>query len=237
MNPTHLSLPNIANSDVEFTVVNRWDVGTCKRQGATVDAVVAAWAERPWPEALITFTCLSSTDGATVVSYAQWASEEAASEFMASHPPAGVDALATAVPGIGTSLPATYRRYRSITSHTSRPPVCVVMVRLGADDPASARRWIDALIEGIESEPTPIPGLVAAHFHIDAAGTSIVNLAEWVDEQAHRRAVDGGDIEGIGQTASAAWSRVLAMPHVTPLALEYYRLGHAVLYRQKGGTR
>jgi Antibiotic biosynthesis monooxygenase len=74
------------------------------------------------------------------------------------------------------------------------------------------------------SEGEPHPGLIAAHFHISDDGTQILNYAEWVNEQAHRDALEHGPTQGIGQTNSPHWRNVQNMPGVTPTGLQRYSL-------------
>ncbi len=213
----------IAHSHGGTVVIQHWDVGTAERQTAAVEALAAAWERRSWPADLASVTVQSSVDGASVTSWARSTSDDVAGGLVRSNPPDAMDGLAQAVPGIKASEPTAYRFYRATVSGPSPTVGCVVMVRLAADGPALARAWVDAVIDAIESEPAPIPGLIAAHFYVGADGTGIVNYAEWSGEAEHRRAIEGGDIAGIGQTPSQAWDRALALPHITPLALEYYR--------------
>lgn len=52
--------------------------------------------------------------------------------------------------------------------------------------------------------------------------------------------ITGGANEGIGQTASPEWDRVLALPRTTPLGLDYYRLHRSLTgppHEHPGGHR
>jgi hypothetical protein len=72
---------------------------------------------RAWPEALASVNCFVSTDGRSVLTYAQWINDEARLEVMRTRRRAGHPALEEAVPGIEPSDPVTYRVYRSIARH------------------------------------------------------------------------------------------------------------------------
>jgi hypothetical protein len=217
-------LPDISRADVDVVVVNRWEAGTSERARAAVAAIAGSWEHGPWPEALVSVNCFVSTDGHAVLTYAQWTSDEARLGVMKGHRPAGVRALEEAVPGIERSEPVTYRLYRSVVPDgPRRVPGCIVVVNIEAGGPGRARQWVDAVVDALHGKGEPHTGLISAHFHINADG-SILNYAEWVDEGAHRDAVESGPTEGIGQTDSPEWRRVQNMPTVKPIRVERYRL-------------
>jgi NAD(P)H-dependent FMN reductase len=221
----HERLPDIARPDVEAVVVNQWTVGSPERQQAVVDAIADQWAHRSRPEALVSFTTFTSTDGDAVLTYAQWTSDHAKPEAMKAHEPTGARALQDAVGGIEPSQPVSYHLYRSfipVGAPPRKPGTAVIVVNIDADSPERAREWIDAVLDALGSEGEPHPGLISTHFHISANGTQILNYAEWVDEDAHRDALQNGPTEGIGQTDSPHWRNVRNMPGITPAGLQRY---------------
>jgi hypothetical protein len=81
-----------------------------------------------------------------------------------------------------------------------------------------ARRWADGVFEASALDPRPVPGLIGAHFHLSLDGRHMLNLAEWSDEQAHRRQVDesGGPV----RTATRLF------PGLTRFSFERFELLH-----------
>jgi NAD(P)H-dependent FMN reductase len=220
-------LPDIARPDVEAVVVNQWTVGSPERQQAVVDAIAAQWAHRSRPEALISFATFTSTDGDAVLTYAQWTSDTAQKEAIDAHRTTGFRVLEDEVPGIEPSGPVNYELYRSFVPDGApprQPGSAIVVVNIEAAGAVQAREWIDEVLAALGSEGEPHPGLIAAHFHISGDGTQILNYAEWVNEQAHRDALENGPTLGIGQTDSPHWRNVQNMPGVTPAGLQRYRL-------------
>jgi hypothetical protein len=217
-------LPDISRADVDVVVVNHWDVGTFERAQAAAAVVAASWEHGPWPEALVSLTVYLSTDGRSVLTYAQWTSDNARLELMKAHRPAGVTALAEAVPGTEPSEPVAYRLYRSmVPDGPRRAPGCIVIVNIDADGPERARQWVDTVVDALHGEGEPHAGLISANFHISTDG-KILNYAEWAAEDDHRDAMENGPTEGIGQTDSPQWRRVQNMRNVKPVGLQRYRL-------------
>jgi hypothetical protein len=228
MTASRNQLPDIARADVDVVVVNQWDVGTSERAQAAVAVISASWEHGPWPEALVSLNVFLSTDCRSVLTYAQWTSDNARLEVMKAHRPAGVTALEDAVPGIEQSTPVSYRLYRSIVPDgPPRAPGCIVVVNIEADDPERARKWVDTVLDALHGEGEPHAGLISAHFHTSTNG-KILNYAEWTDEDAHRDAMETGPTAGIGQTDSPEWRRVQNMPNVKPAGLQRYRLDRSL---------
>jgi len=225
-------LPDIARPDVKAVVVNQWTVGSPERQRAAVDAITGQWDHRTRPEALVSFSAFTSTDGDTVLTYAQWTSDDAKNEAMKAHRPTGLRALEDAVPGIEPSPPVTYRLYRSFLPD-SGPASAIVVVNIDAENSTRARQWIDEVLDALGGEGEPHPGLISAHFHISTDGTQILNYAEWIDEAAHRDALEHGPTEGIGQTDSPHWQNVLNTPGIKPAGLNRYQLRRSLAGRAK----
>lgn len=64
------------------------------------------------------------------------------------------------------------------------------------DGPERQRRFIDEVF-AMTRDVAPMPGSIAAHFHISADGARVLNYAEWRDEQAHIDMVAADDPLGI----------------------------------------
>ncbi len=162
-------------------------------------------------------------DGSTVVQYHQWTGEEAYEEFARDSSSQWTRAIDRAVPGIRRHEPIRYEVYRDHRAgDRSRVPGCVVAVRIGTDGPGRARRWIDAVLAALETDPESRPGLISA----SADGSRILNYAEWTDVDEHVKALD--NVEGsIGH--GPEWDRVRTMPGVSQLGLERFRPGRSLV--------
>jgi hypothetical protein len=231
------ALPDVTRPDVGTILVNRWYVGTPERQRAAADALVTQWERTPWPEAFVSASCFVSTDGDTVLTYAQWADDDAHRSFVGAHPPAPV-------PGGAESIlePAEPVRYR--LRHSSAPPVpdgaaqtatCIVTPTFDVDGPERQRHIIDVVVGGpggadadaaADADPEPVPGLIAAHLHASVDGTRVLNYAEWTDEESHRRMAEAvpADDEDV-----AAWrNQIGTTPGVRFTGYKRYRLHRTV---------
>ncbi|MEV7104935.1 antibiotic biosynthesis monooxygenase [Streptomyces atroolivaceus] len=211
------SRPGPARPDAGIVKVSTWDVGTPQRQRRTVEALGEAWGgrDRPLP-GLLSYSVLTGEDGRTLLHYSQWSGEEAYQEFARSGRDARDAEIDRAVPGIERTGPHTYELYRSgLRGGGAGEPGCVVIVdvEFAGPDPARQRDWVDAVFEAMESDPEPVPGGIAAHFHVGTAGDRVLNYAEWESAQAHIDAL-AGDGEGIG-TPTPQWKRVQSYPGVT----------------------
>lgn len=134
-----------------------------------------------------------------MLTYEQWSNEQAYRRFRQTHQattiPGTTDVAATAD---RSPAPVEYRLYRShrntIRHDAPHVPRCVVFVTIEFDgpDPQRQRRWIDSVLDALEAEPKPIPGMIAAHFHTSTDGTQVLNYAEWTSEHAYDEALDSG---------------------------------------------
>jgi hypothetical protein len=64
-------LPDITRSDVGTVLVSEWKVGSPERQQDLIEAFIAAWEGAPWPQGLLSANLFLSTDGETLLNYAQ----------------------------------------------------------------------------------------------------------------------------------------------------------------------
>jgi heme-degrading monooxygenase HmoA len=183
------SPPDVTRPEVGTILVNRWYVGTPERQRAAADALVAEWERTPWPDGFLSASCLLSTDADTVVTYAQWTSDDAHRAFSQSQP---TPSLTTAGgPILEPAEPVRYRLHRSVIPPGPPQDVgCIVIPTFDVDGPERQRHIIGVVAGPEDSEPEPVPGLISAHLHASADGTRVMNYAEWTDEDAHQRMVD-----------------------------------------------
>jgi heme-degrading monooxygenase HmoA len=190
---TNKPLPDVTRPDADIVLVGEWTVATPERQRAAVDAAMAAWEDLLWPEGLFAHHGFVGVDGTSVLHYIQWTGEEAIRAFQQTTRPAWARRVDEAVPGIERQGVTGYQLYRSANGEASEQiPGCIVAVMHAFDGPdiERARQFIDARITGVDDEP--MPGFIAAHFHISTDGGRMLNYAEWVSEQAHATWATGG---------------------------------------------
>lgn len=214
-------LPDVADPAVAVVSIEQRDVADSTEQRAAAEAMVAGWAQEPWPEHLRSVACFVSVGPVAgvgilrgteagddtrlgVVTYTQWTSAPA--------PPA-------------RRMFERYRSYQPATPVPTLRPGCVVFVTIDFDGPDGGRqrRWIDAVVAALAAEPEPAAGLIAAHFHASTDGTRVLNYAEWASAQAHRDALESGP-DGVGQAELPEWRRVHEFPGVTGNTVGRYAL-------------
>ncbi|MDG9704954.1 antibiotic biosynthesis monooxygenase [Streptomyces sp. DH37] len=226
--PVH---PDPTRPEIGATFFSVWDVGTPERQRATVDAIAATWADRPWPtRGLLSYSVYAGTDGRSLLHHSQWTGEEAYDAFVRDHRRERNGEIDAAVPGIERLRLVRARRYRSLPEKRDgrRPePGCVVVVDVEFEGPDEARQraWVDTVAEAIEADSgdgTLPPGGISAHFHLSTDGTRVVNYAEWESERAHIDALESPG-EGVG-SPSPLWRRVRNFPGMVRSDVARYRL-------------
>jgi hypothetical protein len=145
------ALPDITRSDVGIVAVSQWHATTAADQGASADAAMRRWAQTPAP-GLLSVSCFTSTAGAStagllrgtevdqdarrgeprrVMTYAQWASEQAYRAFVPIKQAHEVGANESAAVADQQPTSAEYRLYRShrntIADDTAPGPRIVVI--------------------------------------------------------------------------------------------------------------
>ncbi|MGW7350746.1 antibiotic biosynthesis monooxygenase [Streptomyces sp. NPDC054784] len=220
--------PRPDRPDLGVAVFSRWRTSGPDRQAATVDAIAATWAARPWPTPdLLAYGLYAADDGGSVLHYSQWTGEEAFRAFQRAGRDERADEILAAVPDVERIGARVHTRYRSggragAASAAApragagvRVPGCFVTVEVAfaAPDAARQRAWVDAVFEALADDPAPRPGGISAHFHTSTDGAHVLNYAEWESARAHRAALAApGD--GVG-SPSAAWRRVRTYPGIT----------------------
>lgn len=222
------SLPNIARPDAGAILVSEWTVDTPERQAATIEAFVAAWERAPWPRGLLSVNLFASTDGTTVLLYAQWTGDDAYQEFVRNHRQSRADQIDRAVPGIKRSGPVNYRLYRSGVREGAPPPGCIVIVSVEFDGPdrQRQRQWVDTVFEALEAEAELHPGGISGHFHVSTDGTRVLNYAEWINEEAHRDALARSGQGAVG--SGLKWRQVQNFPGMISNGYKRYKLGRSL---------
>jgi len=219
-----------ARAGVGAVLLRSWAVGGLERQRAALAALRSAW-ERPWPGDTPPLACaaLASVDGTGLLQYAQIDADrpESVGELTASrwH---GDRELGAALPGSEPGPVAQLRPYRCAGTGgpvPSRPHVVAVSLTLAAASESSQREWADSVIAALASDPRPALGLRRAHFHLGADGTTILNLAEWDDEQSFR--AWAGRPEPV-EELTPEWRRVHDFAGVAGHRLAAYRWALAV---------
>jgi hypothetical protein len=232
------ALPQIARADIGAVIVAHWHV-TPETQERLADAIIDAWNRVTWSDGLVSVTTLVSTDGEAVLQYAQWTSAAAYQAFEQRDGEAWASSLDHSAPRIERQPPVTYRLHRSGVRENAAAPGCIVVVTVEFDAPDERRQreWIDLVFDVLASETAPPAGGISGHFHVSLDGTRVMNYAEWVDEAAHREALEGSGQGAVGR--SPRWREVQTFPGMRSGGFRRYRLhrslvAHAVRSKARG---
>ncbi|GAA4683552.1 antibiotic biosynthesis monooxygenase [Streptomyces youssoufiensis] len=217
--PSHpVTLPDVARPDAGTILTSRWVVSDPAHQRPAADSVVDSWERLDRPDAMLTLTTFLSTDGGHVLNYAQWTNDEAHHTFVRTQRPALVRAIDAELPGIERPGLTRYRlhdSYRAPATDSAGQDTgpaeevgAVVTVGFETNGPDAQRRLADEVIAGLREHP--VPGLLAAHFHLSTDGTEVLNYAEWTTLDAWRAFTQGSTSQALAET-------VAALPGVRPL--------------------
>jgi hypothetical protein len=228
--------PEPARPDAGIVAVSEFHVGGADRQQALFDASRAAWNGLPWPETLLSIAWLASLDGQSALAYVQWRDESEFEAYGRTHRPILAARLTEALPGLTPAPPVFYRRYRSGTRPDAPEPGCIVAVSVEFDGPDEVRQraWVDAVFDALAAEPSPPAGGIGAHFHVSTDGTRVLNYAEWVDEAAHREALERSGIGAIG--SGPKWRAVQTFPGLKASRVTRYRLDRRLVPASAAGV-
>lgn len=193
-------LPDPARADVGVVLAAEQAVGGADRLVAAADAVIAARRSEPWPDGLLSYALFLDTDGDLLLHYAQWTDEERL-PLLKDH--------------------TRYRLYRGGRSSDGAVPGAIVAVRVDTDDDALARTWVDAVFEALDHDGDLPAGGLGGFFHISIDGRRVLNYAEWVSADAHKKALAA---TGRGISRGPLWDKVQTMPGVRPQSVTRYRL-------------
>ncbi|MGF7237202.1 MAG: hypothetical protein ACQSGP_19900 [Frankia sp.] len=193
----------IDRKDVTIALVEEVSTDDAERQQAAATAVIKHWESTEWPECLVAQSLFTSTNGKSLLTYAQWSSATALQQSRSASRPDW------AALGIEPGTPKAYELYRVV-----RPAVLPDPLPLARSFPAAvfampsqdaARQWVDGLLENEEQNEgaeRAYPGALAANFHVAADGTGIFLLSEWASEEevvVHIKEVIEPLLEHMGQ--------------------------------------
>ncbi|WP_329140058.1 hypothetical protein OG552_35160 [Streptomyces sp. NBC_01476] len=205
MSPASTLRPVIENPDSDVVLVGTVPVAG-REQTAAAEAVVAHWKSAPWPAELLSLTAYTSSDGGSVLTYAQWSSYEALRKSLEEQ--GSVSDNAAAVAGAPPAVP--FRLYRAVRGSAIADPAPVAesfpVAFFSAENHEAARAWVDGLLAGeeeSEGDARDYPGGISANMHISVDGTSILSFSEWVTEAnaiAHIEAVWEPVLKELGGT-------------------------------------
>jgi hypothetical protein len=214
------ALPDPTRSDVAGIHATRWFVGAVERQQAAVDAVLDLVEQDPPPH-LLALTGFVHPEGEEAFTYAQWSDADAPRRFLDADQPR----LEQAVPQLDRVDSTEYRLYRSYLTPdeatAAHPPGWIIVVTIAFDEPGRAPGWIDTTLDALR-EVEPVDGLITNHFHIDVAGTRVINYTEWTDREKHK-AAHAGDSGPIGQNGPVG-KRIRSLPGVVGVEVSRYQL-------------
>lgn len=158
--PYSQTLPDPADPAAGTTLVSEWHVGTPSRQQAAAEALLGEWAglsEKFKPTAFVQLSTFASADGEVLLSYAQWASDEAHSAFAREHRGDMVNRIDQAVPGITRPGLARCRVHSAALTgpRAGGAPGAdsgdggatdsgVTVLRVAAESPDAAKSWATA---------------------------------------------------------------------------------------------
>jgi hypothetical protein len=209
MSADQLVFPDVRRLDARIALVSPLYVGTPERQGIEALRAAAAFRENSLPDGFVSFSAFGSTDGETLLTYAQWTSDSAYRRYQENLEPSA-DA--------NRADPIRFVLYRSSVLDPESRPGILVAPTFDVDGPDRQRTSIDALVDGPLSKQ--IPGLIASHFHASLDGSRVLNWAEWTNEAAH---------EQFMQTAAPGeFLEAITMPGVRGIGGKRYTLLEAV---------
>ncbi|MCT4355029.1 antibiotic biosynthesis monooxygenase [Streptomyces sp. Je 1-79] len=185
--------PDFAQCGVAFVTAHTWRVATPERQRAAAEAVERTWLSHDWPHVgLLAYSVALGTDGDTLLHLAQWTDERAYEDVVRTVRADRDAEIDRAVPGIERVASHRYVPFRSFVlseESAGAVPGCVALVEVDFAGPGPERlkAWVEAVRAALAADAgtRPARGGIAAHFHLSADGSRVLNYAEWESERAH----------------------------------------------------
>jgi hypothetical protein len=145
-------------------------------------------------------------DELTLVELSQWANRASRQEY--------ADRVHASTPGHADWRHVCDEPYRIFRGAAHEAATCLVIdrQRLRRADRRIACEWIDTIIAALERQSPE--GLCAATFFVSTGGDVVLNLAEWLSPDAHRRALQKPDCQQF-ETADVGERRTPAHPGIT----------------------
>lgn len=164
--------------------------GSLRHQAALAETVTSFWNKVDRPDGLLSVTCYTSTDGRSVLIYAQWTSDSALRAWLDSGPDADSSVLAGVLPDVQITGPTRYQLAQVVRgSAVTDPdvvPACFPVAFFEMPNSHEARKWIGNLLEAegeTGGQARSYPGGIAANIHLSTEGTSVMIFSEWVSEK------------------------------------------------------
>ncbi|MFJ8974041.1 hypothetical protein [Streptomyces anulatus] len=191
------ALPLIDRDDVDAVLVEVISVEGPERQSAVADAIAAHWRSADWPAELVSVSCYTSTDGNSVLTYAQWLSRAALRESLRREGGVSRGEPDWGVAGARSQGAVPFQLYRVVRGGALTDPAPVPECFPAAVFPMAGveagRQWIDGLLaaeERAEGEERAYPGAIAANFHVGLDDGSVLVLSEWASEKEAAEHID-----------------------------------------------
>lgn len=168
---------DLVHPDAGTALMSEWLTGTAERSRAAADAVIAEWAAAPTPAGRLAQHLFLSTDGAGLLFYAQWTSDDDHLSWARAHRAAVVSRVDTDVPGIERPELRRTRLDHSVLHDPVSPSGLFVVTAVPVAEAEALTR--------------PVRGLLAAHVHLAADGERATVVAEWTDAASHAATAQG----------------------------------------------
>lgn len=214
------SPPDILRAGVGTILISPWLVGSPERQRAAIAATLDEWENNPWPEGFISLNCFASSDGSTVLNYAQWTCDEAHRAFVRCARPRLARNIDEVVPGICRPGVLRYRLYGGGIAPEHQTPGCFVFADTQANSPAEARAWVNDAFVALRSQDEPVPGLLATHFHLSEHSARVFIYTEWTCAQAQIAAAENQRF---------SWRQVCDFSRLKPVSVNRFHYQSSVL--------
>ncbi|MGW1409714.1 antibiotic biosynthesis monooxygenase [Streptomyces sp. NPDC002403] len=169
---------DIVRPSARTALISEWLTGTFERSHTAADAVIDEWAAAETPAGRLAQHVFLSTDGAGLLFYAQWTSDEEHLSWARARRADVVGRIDTLVPGIERPGLDRTRLHRSVL-HDEVSPAGIFAV--GTVATADAQSLVG-----------PAPGLLAAHVHLASSEERAIVITEWTDAASHDAAGFGG---------------------------------------------
>lgn len=152
-------------------LISEWLTGTAERSRTAADAVIDEWAAAETPSGRLAQHVFLSTDGASLLFYAQWTSDEDHLTWARAHRADVVSRIDALVPGIERPGLRRTRLARSVMHDAVHPSGIFAVSTMAAVD--------------VEDVVGPAPDLLAAHIHLTSGDEHAIVFTEWADDASH----------------------------------------------------
>ncbi|MEU7147195.1 hypothetical protein AB0B79_06855 [Streptomyces sp. NPDC039022] len=213
-------LPHVRRTDVASVHVSQLYVPDRAQAKSVLEQTAAAWSDVSWPAGILSFSCYTSVEEDTVLTYVQCADENSYRPF--------VDTLR----GPARSGAVEYRLRASVTpQNETGTPSCMVIATFDVDGAERQGRVIDSLVKALTDTPNAQPpGMISANFHASTDASRVLNYAEWTSDEAHIAFLDS-------VTRQSTMRASGDVPGVRPIGFKRYHLHRALVAELPGGPR